>query len=556
MNAAAGPPELARISDYPAYYARRTPEAEAAVAGDTRLSYAALDAAVTRCARALLAAGIGRGDRVAMLTTPRTEFLVVFLATASIGAMWVGLNPRYTLEEYRYAIGDSRPKLIVALSEFAGRDYRPELAALMAEHGFVERLVLLDGDWRAGAGGLGAFLETGGTVTDAALAQARDRVDPDDPALIVYTSGSTGRPKGAMLTHYGLVHCCAIQAERWPASPMRVLCNLPVSHVGGVGDTACYALVAGGLCVFMERFDPAGSLEAIERERITFWGQVPTMLQQTVAHADFTRRDLSSLQIVMWSGAAASRDLILALGRTGARLVMSYGMTELTGSVTYSDDDIGLPGSDPGSAELEILAETIGKPDPRYECRIVGEDGDPAPTGEPGELQFRGRWMMAGYFGRPEATAEAVGANGWLRSGDIGVMRADGNIQLVGRRTEMFKSGGYNVYPREIELAIETHPEVAVAAVVGVPDPDFQEVGWAYVVLEAVEEGAGADPGAGAAPDEAALRAHCRARLANYKLPKRFFIRPALPLLPIGKIDKTALRAEARAAVAEEAAEG
>jgi fatty-acyl-CoA synthase len=274
----------------------------------------------------------------------------------------------------------------------------------------------------------------------------------------------------------------------------------------------------------MESFDPVGSLDAIERERLNVWGGVPTMLQLCVETPGFDRRDLSSLEYVLWGGAAAPRPLLERLARLGVKLATSYGMTESTGSVTYTDLD----------ADLDTLAETVGRPHPGYQVRLAREDGRPCAPGEEGEIRVRGDFVMLGYFNRPEATAETLDAEGWLHTGDVAVARADGNWRLVGRKSEMFKSGGYNVYPREIEIALESHPGVAMAAVVGVPDPLYQEVGHAFVLPRGDTE-----------PSEAELRAFLRERLANYKVPKRLFVRRELPMLPIGKIDRVRLAEEA-----------
>jgi fatty-acyl-CoA synthase len=368
------------------------------------------------------------------------------------------------------------------------------------------------------------FEGRGALVSNEELARARALVDPGDAAMLVYTSGTTGRPKGAMLPHRGLVKCSEVQAKIWTADPLRILNNFPINHVGCVGDICCYVLVSGGTIVFMEQFEPAEIPGTIQRERITVYGQIPAMFSMTLEAAD--RRAgwragsvLKSVQIIIWSGAAASRELILKLREITPRMSSSYGLTESVGSVTYVRD----------TDDLEILADTIGWPHPAYEFRLASPEGEPVPVGEPGEIQVRGDFIMLGYLNRPEATREAIDDEGWLHTGDLAVERPDGAIKLIGRLKEMFKSGGYNVYPREIEIALEAHPAVRLAAVISVPDPLYVEVGHAFVVADGVTD------------DQ--LREHCRTRLANYKVPKRFTIAAELPLLPIGKVDKRALKA-------------
>ena len=509
-----------RITDYVGRWARTAPDREAAVLGDLRLTYAELERRVDRLARALLAAGVKRGDRVATLCTPHPDFYVTFLASSSIGALWLGLNPKYTLDELKYVVNDADPAVLFARTRIGGRDYGPDLIELC--RGSKRELVALGhDDLPARALPFTLFEEQGESVSNEALAGARALVEPGDAAMLVYTSGTTGKPKGAMLPHRGLVKCSEVQAKIWTAEPLRILNNFPINHVGCVGDICCYVLVSGGTIVFMEQFEPGVIPRVIEKERISAYGQIPAMFSMTldsVRQSD-GQTDWSSVQIIIWSGAPAPRDLILELREICPRMSSSYGLTESVGSMTYVHD----------TEDLEILADTIGWPHPAYEFRLASPEGNPVPAGEPGEIQVRGDFIMLGYWNRPEATREAIDDEGWLHTGDLAVERPDGAIKLIGRLKEMFKSGGYNVYPREIEIALEAHPAVRLAAVISVPDPLYVEVGHAFVVADGVSD------------DE--LREHCRARLANYKVPKRFTVATDLPLLPIGKIDKRALKA-------------
>jgi fatty-acyl-CoA synthase len=517
-----------RISDYTRRWAETAPDREAVVLGSIRWSYAELDRRVDRLARALLAAGVRRGDRVATLCTPHPDYFVTFLASSSIGALWLGLNPRYTLDELQYVVNDAGPKVLFTRTRIGERDYTGDVLALKSGCKALESLVILGNDPPVpGAEPFAAFESRADSVSTDELARARALVEPGDAALLVYTSGTTGRPKGAMLPHRGLVKCSEVQVRMWVADPLRILNNFPINHVGCVGDISCYVLVAGGTMVFMEQFDPRRMLELIAEERITAWGQIPAVFTMTLTGgradgqpgSDSSRPDLSSIQLIIWSGSAAPRDLILQLRAICPNLTMSYGLTESVGSVTYAV----------GTDDLDILADTIGWPHPAYEFRLASPEGVELGVGEPGEIQVRGDFIMVGYWNRPEATREAIDAEGWLHTGDLAMRRPDGAIRLIGRRKEMFVSGGYNVYPREIEIALEAHPAVRLAAVIGVPDPVYAEVGHAFVVAEGTSE------------EE--LREHCRTRLANYKVPKRFTIAADLPLLPIGKIDKRALRA-------------
>ncbi len=518
------PPDLPVLADYVDHWARVDPDREALVSDARRWTYAGLARQVEALAKALLAEGVEHGDRVAILGTPRPECFTLLLAASRIGALTVGLNPKYPLPELGYFVDDADPVVLLGFLRDAEGDHRDRLESLAKHGASLERVIML-GD---GAGELSweEWLASGATVSDAELANRAATVGPRDPALIVYTSGTTGRPKGAVLPHCGLVRCSRVQAERWNVDPVRLLVNLPINHIGFMGDMCAYALVAGGTAFFMERFDPARIPALIEKERITAWGQVPTMFQLTVAHPAYARADLSSLQGIVWGGAHAPRALLEVLARTGAHLATSYGLTETTGSVTYTADD----------ADLDELEQTVGAPDPRYEVRIVRADGLPAAPGEEGEIQVRGDHVMLGYWRRPEVTAQAIDAEGWLHTGDVALLRADGRYSIRGRLSGMYKSGGENVYPREVESVLERHPDVALAAVIGVPDPVYGEVGRAWVI-----------PEGGARPSEAGLRDFCREQLVNFKVPKSIAVREMLPILPIGKVDKRALREEALA---------
>jgi acyl-CoA synthetase (AMP-forming)/AMP-acid ligase II len=516
--------ELDRISDYPTYWAARHPDREAMVLGDLRWTYADLARYVDLYARALWANGLRRGDRVAVLATARPESLALFLAAARIGAMFTGLNLRFKYEELHYVVDDSKPRLLFYLPEFAGRDYRADMRHLLADIPSVEQAIAFGAAEPGFARSFEVFLGGAASASAAEVAAAVAAVQRLDPCLLIYTSGSTGQPKGAMLPHYGLSHCSRNQLDHWWAEPLRVLDNLPISNVFCIGDLFCFCMVGGGTTVFMERFDAKGVLETIEREKVTLWGQVATMLQLVLAQPEAASRDLSSLQMIFWAGARAPRELIERLGRITSYLGSNYGLTETVAGVTYTEK----------GASLDVLADTVGKPDPHYELRVVAPDGRVCADGEAGEILVRGHCMMVGYWSRPEATAAAIDNEGWLHTGDIGFRRPDGNFQIAGRKSDMFKSGGFNVYPREIEMMLETHPAVAMAAVIGVPDDLYGEVGHAYLLLREAD-----------GPAEPDMAAWCKERLANFKVPKRFHLRRQLPMLPVGKIDKVALRKEA-----------
>jgi len=517
---------LPRISDYVFRFARKTPSSEAVIFDTERITYGELAKRVDHCSQALIAAGIGKGDRVAMLSTPRPEYWIVFLATARIGAIWVGLNPKFKLNELRYVVSDCKPLLIFSIASFEGREYAQDIIALQQESIDTTTLVSIDGNIN-GALSLDQFLQAGEYVSNEEYQSACEAVDRFDPALIVYTSGSTGKPKGAVLSHHGLSFGALVQTTHFQLTAPKIVVSFPIDHVACGADSCATTLVKGGTVIFQERFNPRTLLEITERENVTFWVGIPTMIQLVLAQPDFDSFDLSSVELVLWGGAALPASSIARLRQMGPRLLTAYGMTETSAHVTYTDDN----------ADTDVLCETIGKPDPNSPCRIVNDEGLECAIDEQGELQFKCDHLMLEYFNQPDKSREAFTKDGWMHTGDIGFWRKDGNIKLAGRKSDMFKSGGYNVFPREIEVVLEQLPAVAMAAVISVPHDLYQEVGHAYVLLEP-----------GRKISEKKLVEYCKQQMANYKVPKRFFQRTDLPMLPVGKIDKHALKSIAHGA--------
>lgn len=503
-----------------ARHARDKPAAIAVVLGDMRMTYAELHERVSVLSRALVAAGLGRGERVAMLQTPHPDALIALLATTAVGGVWVGLNPRYRHEEIAHVVRDCEPRILITRTEIDGRDYRDDLAALRDAHPDL-LVAVVDGD--PALQGAPFVRELVADSPDPGLDDAyRSLVagyEPRAPFMIVYTSGSTGRPKGAVLHGGGIVDFAKAQNALWPLKPHRLVNYLPINHVACFVDLTFPALEAGGTVVFLEHFDSGATLALMAREGITYWAGVPSAFQMQCEHPDFDRTDLSCVQLVFWGGAPMPLDLVVRLQALGMRMVTNYGMTESVAAITAIAP----------TTDVEQLAESVGTPFPGSELRLVDAEGRDVASGDAGEIWVRSPYLFLGYWGQEDATAKALTEDGYLRTGDLGIQRPDGQLKLVGRLGEMFKSGGYNVYPREIEIALEAHPAVTAAAVVSVPDPRWQEVGTAFVSVER-----------SVAPDE--LTAWCRERLANYKIPKRIVVEDALPLLPLGKIDKPALR--------------
>ncbi len=500
-----------RLEDYLNHWAQITPDAPAVVDSQVRLTYAQLQSRVQQCARWMAGAGVQDGACIAVLATPSVDFWVSFLAAATVGATWLGLNPKYTRAELQHVLADAKPRLVLAQSEVGQRSFVEDLRALRSHPDTA-----CSDYWLFGHQANAEDFPVVGEAESVLGAPPRAR---NPMAMYVYTSGTTGRPKAARLSHRALIRAAAVRASAWPVEPLRTLNNLPINHVGSTGDLACMTLVAGGCQVCLERFSPDATLRALEREQITFWYQVPTMFQMCL-DAAAAGMDWSHLQAAVWSGGRATPELGRRLAQVARRVAVDYSMTESVGAITLS----------PLTADVALLDDVVGWPDSGRGVRVVDpETLEPTPPGHAGEVQLRDPWMFDGYR-EAEAGAEAYTADGWFRTGDLASRREDGAWRLVGRSREMFKSGGYNVYPREVEQVLESHPAVASVAVVETADPLYGEVGVAFVVPRSTQL------------DATMLEQHARAQLANYKVPKRFVLTEALPMLPIGKVDKQVLR--------------
>lgn len=515
-------PALARIEHYLAYWADRTPNADAAIDADRCLSYADLAQMVDAAAYALKAKGVRDGDVIAVLAPPSIDFLILFLATHRTGATWLGLNPKYTRHELADVLCDAKPELIISRQAMSGRHYGEDMGAVAA----LPDLAGSQFFWLGNVEAPSDFpVLTWSPLNASRKTEPREELQPQNPiAALVYTSGSTGTPKAACLSHCALIKGARVRSRVWKVEPFRTINNMPINHVGSLGDVSCTALVAGGAQVFLETFSPSGTLEAIERHKLTFWYQAPAMFQMCLNAPQAAEMDWSHLQAAIWSGGRASESLIGELAKVAQKLAVDYSMTESVGAVTLSELTV----------DLTSLKQSVGWPDPDRILRIVDPDTEAlmAP-GEVGEVQINDPWMFDGYRDA-QANAGAFSADGWFKTGDLAVENVDGSWRIAGRCKEMFKSGGYNVYPREVEQAIESHPDVRQVAVVDVSDPLFGEVGVAFVALNSGDT------------DVQTLVQYCRGRLANYKIPKRMVIVDALPMLPIGKVDKAVLKALAK----------
>jgi acyl-CoA synthetase (AMP-forming)/AMP-acid ligase II len=504
-----------RIEQYLQQWVSLTPDAEAIVDSYRRMTYIQLNSAVLKAASLLTAHEVVDGSCIAVLAPPSINTFVSFLAANLLGATWLGLNPKYSRTELDHVIRDAKPLLILAYSQIGDRSYKQDLQAICADVDGTKRVPVLyfEEDRLPGVdeSGFHEDLFSKGQEPKNAI------------ALFVYTSGTTGKPKAARISHKALIHAASVRVKSWNVAPFRSINNLPINHIGSIGDIACTTLLAGGTQVCLERFSPVATLDCIQRERVSYWYQVPTMFQLCLDAAETIAMDWSSLRAAIWSGGRASHVLINRLASVAKFVAVDYSMTESVGAITLA----------PLTSDTSTLDDCIGWPVAERGIRLVDpETLLPVVVGEAGEVQLFDQWMFDGYRDGVRSS-DGFTLDGWFRTGDLAVQLENGSWRIVGRSKEMFKSGGYNVYPREVEMVIELHPDVSAVAVVETSDPLYGEVGVAFVVLE------------DNCSDASALDAHCRKHLANYKIPKHFVEVNQLPMLPIGKVDKVALRGRA-----------
>jgi fatty-acyl-CoA synthase len=452
-------------------------------------SYADLDANANRAAAALRALGVEEGDRVALALRNEPLFLELYFAAARLGAIVVPLNTRLAAAELAFQIRDCRASVAVACEDF-------DLGAC--------------GPARVVSRGELLALRPGVAAPPAPLAGG------ERPQVILYTSGTTGTPKGAVLPHRKTLYN-TLNAELFFGlrSDDVVVAPVPLFHSFGLKILAVPALFAGATLVLVDRFDARSLQDCVQRSAATLLGAVPVMYRR-MREAGVEPRKLASLRCAFSAGAPIDVETIRAFGAAGVRLIQGYGQTE-TSILCCLEPEQAL-----------ARAGSVGRPVRHAELRIGDANGQALPAGTRGEVLVRGPIVMLGYWERPEETARSR-VGGWHRTGDLGVMDADGYVTLVGRTHDMYISGGENVYPAEVERVLEQHPDVAEAAVVGVPDPRWGEAGRAYVVPR------------GAALDAAALLRFARERLAGYKVPREVLPIGELPRTPSGKVNKRAL---------------
>jgi len=469
-------------------------------------------------ARALMARGVAPGDRVGLWSPNRYEWVVTQLACARAGAILVNLNPAYKTSEIEYALAQSSTSLLLHARAFRTSDYSAMVAEVRPRLPALREAIAFEDGWQA--------LSTDGARIDAAALAAREAsLSCDDPINIQYTSGTTGFPKGATLSHHNILNNGYFVGRALRLDERDRLCiPVPFYHCFGMvmGNLACVAL-GSAMVVPDEAFDAAKVLETVAAERCTALYGVPTMFIAELDHPDFPRHDLASLRTGIMAGSPCPVEVMRKVMQRMhiGEMTICYGMTETAPVSTQTAVD------DP----VELRVGSVGRVHPHVEIKIVDDDGRTLPRGEKGELCTRGYSVMRGYWNNDEATRIAIDDAGWMHTGDLATMDERGYVNIVGRKKDMIIRGGENVYPREVEEFLHTHPAVSEAQVIGVPSEKYGEEIMAWVRLK---------PGASCGDGE--LESHCKGRIATYKIPRYWKLVDAFPMTVTGKVQKFRMR--------------
>ncbi|MEA2582966.1 MAG: fatty-acyl-CoA synthase [Thermomicrobiales bacterium] len=534
----------ATIGDLFDRVATQLPEHEALVSRHQglRYTYAELREACDRFARGLLALGVTKGDRIGIWSPNHAEWVIAQFATPKIGAILVNVNPAYRVRELEYALRQSGCSVLIIAPPFKTSDYASLLREVCPEIDRCEpgqlrserlpdlRTVIAFGDQSVpGSYTWQHVLAAGESVSAAELEERQREQAFEDPINIQYTSGTTGFPKGATLSHHSILNNGFFIGERMRFTEQDRLCiPVPFYHCFGMvlGNLACVTHGAT-MVIPAPGFDPRLTLEAVAEERCTALHGVPTMFIAELGDPEFARFDLSSLRTGIMAGSPCPVEVMKQVVEKMhmGEVTICYGMTETSPVSFQSTTD------DP----IVKRVSTVGRVHPHVECKIVDPpSGQVVPRGEPGELLSRGYIVMLGYWGNPEATADAIDAGRWMHTGDLATMDAEGYVNIVGRAKDMIIRGGENIYPREIEEFLYAHPKIRDVQVIGVPDERYGEEVMAWVILH---------PGQDASPEE--LRAHCQGQIAHYKIPRHWRFVESFPMTVTGKIQKYKMREQA-----------
>ena len=484
-----------------------------------RASYRELWDQTTQCAKALLARGIEKGDRVGVWSPNRFEWVVAQYATARIGAILVNVNPAYKVGELAYTLQQSGVRMLLLARRFRKTDYLEILEAVRPRPASLEQVVVIDDDWAE-------LLASGSDIADETLYDRERSLSFDEPINIQYTSGTTGAPKGATLSHHNVLNNGYFCGEMMRYTEEdRVCVPVPFYHCFGmvVGNLACTTHGAA-IVVPGKAFDPLETLQAVEAERCTSLYGVPTMFIAELHHPEFPRFELSSLRTGVMAGSPCPIEVMRQVREkmNMHEVTICYGMTETSPVSTQTRVDDA----------LDKQVSTVGRIHPHVEIKIVEpESGAVVRRGESGELCTRGYSVMLGYWNDEEGTRRAIDSSRWMHTGDLATMDEQGYVKIVGRIKDMIIRGGENVFPREVEEFLHTHPDILDAQVIGVPSRSYGEEVMAWV-----------KPREGASLDDERLTAFCRGQIATYKIPRYWKLVETFPMTVTGKIQKFRMR--------------
>lgn len=513
------------------------PERDAVVANhqNIRYSYIELRKAVDQFAKGLIELGVGKGERVGIWSPNNVEWLVTQFATAKIGAILVNINPSYRIFELEYALKQSGVKYLILATGFKKSDYVSMVYELIPEtkraasseivSGKLQELrslILLSDEHKPGMLRWMDIVDLGKHVSDTSLCERQETLQFDDPVNIQYTSGTTGFPKGATLSHFNILNNGFFVGEMLRFSEKDRLCiPVPFYHCFGMVLSNLTCVTHGATMVLpSEAFDAGKVLEVIEKERCTALHGVPTMFIAELNHPDFSKHDLSSLRTGIMAGAPCPIEVMKkVIDLMGIKeITIAYGMTETSPvSLQTSVED-----------PVDKRVTTVGRAIPHIEIKIIDPStGQTVPHGVAGEICVRGYLVMLGYWDNLEATREVIDQARWMHTGDIGVMQPDGYINIVGRLKDMIIRGGENIYPREIEELLHTHPEISDAQVIGVPSEKYGEEVMAWIKLKG-----------NAKVTEEDVTEFCRDKISYYKIPRYIKFVDEFPMTVTGKIQK------------------
>ena len=512
-------------------HAERDPDREAIVFHGRRVSYGEYLEKVSRVAANMVKLGVKRGDKVALYIGNTPEYVFCYVATISLGATAVPVSTRFGEAEAQFVVSNSNSRFLVLAPGVGGVDFLDIAGKILPSCPDVEKVVVLGTPEevarvpRAISGDV--LFEEPDAAAAEELERARAEVAEDDVAFMVYTSGTTGVPKGAMLTQKNMVSYVKGQIDASDVNADdRLLLDIPVNHVGGGVMAVMSMLYAGGTLVILDAFVPDEVLKTIQDEKITVMGQVPAQYILLMMNPNFDDYDVSSVKAAVVAAAPSPKELFGQVKeKFGVYLTNGYGLSEVSGAICFTRPD---------EDSYQRLSTSVGKANEGIEMAILDKEGNKLPLGEEGEICVRGDAVMKGYYNMPEETDLVMTADGFFRTGDIGIMDEDGYVFILGRKKEMYIRGGENVYPPEVEDVLQQHPGVMFSAVLGVPDEVMGEEGKVFIVPMP-----GVEP-----PTEDDIKEWCKERLAKYKVPRYIEFREALPLTPLGKVMKKKLYEE------------